>query len=112
MFGQTTQINFQQTLAPLQGGRFSRNCPWDAVITSIMLHFPPGCNALVDVAIGHGNSQLCPTDGFVALDAATPVIPMRESVKSGEEFWVEIRNGDAINPHTISVILTLQRELE
>lgn len=109
LLGQTTQVNFQQAVAPLAGGKWGKNCPWDAVITSVTMHFPPGCNALVDVAVGHSNTQMAPGEGYIALDEATPVIPMYEVVNIGEQLWVEIRNGDAVNPHTISVIVTLQR---
>ena len=106
---ETTQVSIQQQVAPLQGGIFVRNCPWDATITSVTMHFPAGCNALVDVAAGHSNIRVCPNEGFIALDDATPVMPVRETVRAGEELFVEIRNGDAINPHTISVIMTLER---
>jgi hypothetical protein len=107
---ETTQVSIQQNVAPLQGGVFVANCPWDATITSITLHFPAGCNALVDVAVGHSNIHICPHEGFIALDDATPVIPVHETVRAGEQLFAEIRNGDAINPHAISVIMTLERK--
>lgn len=106
---EVTQIRIQQTLAPLTGNRFFDKCPWDAIMTSICFHFPPGCNALVDVAAGHSGKQAFPQEGFIALDAATPVFPISERVTAGEQLWCEIRNGDAVNPHTITVIFTLQR---
>lgn len=105
----TSQIRFQETLAPLTGDTFIEKCPWPAVCTSILLHFPPGCNGLVDVMIGHSNTQVCPRQGHVSLDAATPVIPIFELVGEGEPIWVTIANADAANPHTITIILTLQR---
>ena len=111
MIGETTQKRIQETLAGLTGGRFSVECPWDAVITSICFHFPPGCSALVDVAAGHSGKQIFPYDGFIALDSATPVFTVNEVVDRNELLWADIRNGDAVNPHTISVIFTLQRRL-
>jgi len=109
--GQTTQIKFQETLQPLTGDKFTKVCPFDAIISSICFHFPPGCNSLVDVSVGHGEKQCFPREGYIALDAATPVFPTNERVIRDEELWCEIRNGDSMNEHSISVILTLQERV-
>ena len=42
VIGETTQVRIQETLAALTGDRFSEPCPWDAVMTGICFHFPPG----------------------------------------------------------------------
>lgn len=111
LVGESTQVRFQETLQPLTGDRFTQDCPYDAVITSICFHFPPGCSALVDVAVGHGEKQCYPREGSIALDAATPVFNINELVNRDETLWCEIRNGDSVNPHTITVILTLQERV-
>jgi len=109
MIGEVTQVSIQGVLAALTGNRFFAVAPWKALMTSICFHFPPGCNALVDVAAGHLAKQAFPQQGFLALDNATPVFPVHEELIAGEQLWAEIRNGDAINPHTLTVIFTLQR---
>lgn len=109
--GETTQVNFRETITSLEGDRFEKECPFDGIITSACFHFPPGCNALVDIAIGHSDTQSFPREGAIALDSASPVFPVNEVVSEGEILWTEIKNGDSANSHTVSVILTLQRRL-
>ena len=104
----TEQIQFSQTLTPLQGVRLTDSVPIDGKITSITVHFPPGCAATVEIAFGYQTRQIIPYAGFLALDAATPVFPVSELVKRNEEVWCIMRNGDPINNHTPSVIVTIQ----
>lgn len=106
---ETTQIRFQETMAVLTGDRFFYTCPWNALNTNITMHFPSGCNALVDVAVGHSDKQTYPRTNFIALNDASPVFIVSELISDKEPIWVEIRNADGGNAHTISVILTLQR---
>jgi len=106
---ETTQIRFQETLAALTGDRFTYPCPWDAINTSIAMHFPSGCNALVDVAVGHSDKQSYPRQNYIALNDASPVFTTAEKIAYNEPIWVEIRNADGGFAHTITIILTLQR---
>ena len=106
----TEQITFQQILAPLQGVRLSEFVPIDGKLTSVTLHFPLGANALVDIAFGYITRQIIPTEGFIALDNATPVFPVDEKVKRNELAWCIMRNTDAVNPHTPAVIVTMVGE--
>lgn len=99
----TEQISFSQTVQPLQGVRLEEYVPFSGRMTSVMFHFPSGCDALVEVAFGHGSEQICPSTGFLALDAATPVFPVSELVTKADVLWCEMRNGDGGNPHTITV---------
>jgi len=106
----TEQISFRQALAPLQGIRLQEVVPINGVVTSISLHFPLGCAALVDIAIGYQTRQILPIEGFVALDNATPVYPIRERVKKDELFWCVMNNADALNPHTPAVAITISED--
>lgn len=103
----TEQIVFRETLAALQGVRIEEYAPFTGRITSAMFHFPNGCNALVDVAFGHGSKQILPNTGSLALNNATPVFPISVAVKESDVLWVTMKNGDAINPHTPSVTITM-----
>lgn len=105
---QTQQINFRYTVAAGQGLRAIEQVPLDGVISSVCFHFPPGAMGWVQVAFGHGSKQIMPIAGFLQLDDATPVIPASEIVHRDEEIWVVIQNTDAFNPHTISVIPTIE----
>lgn len=105
----TEQIAMSYTLPPLTGVHLEEAIPIKGTITSIVLHYPGGCNALVDVSVGHGERQLCPSGiGMVALDGATPVIPVSEKANIDDVVWVEMSNGDGANSHTITVIMTVE----
>ncbi len=108
MGGKTEQIRVQETMAALTGNTFRRTVDFDAIMSSIVFHFPTGCNALVDVAAGYNNIHAFPREGYLALDGATPVIPTYIVLKRADTVWVEINNHDAVNAHTITVSFTLQ----
>ncbi|MBA7694642.1 hypothetical protein ES703_103255 [subsurface metagenome] len=44
----------------------------------------------------------------MALNDATPTYPFNEWVNDHEEIWVEMINGDGVNPHNISVSVILE----
>jgi len=104
----TEQIQFRQTLAPQQAVRLIDTVPIDGKITSVTVHFPPGCLAAVDIAFGYQTRQIIPFEGFLALDDATPVFPVSEMVKRYDTIWCVMQNGDPIWPHTPSVIVTME----
>jgi len=104
----TEQIVFQRQLNPLEGVRLTSPIPITGKMTAVTMHFPDGCNSLVDIAVGYLTKQLVPLEDYIALNNATPVFVASEPVKKDDECWCEILNGDAINAHTISVIVTVQ----
>jgi len=105
---QTQQINFRYTVPAGQGIRAEEDVPLDGIISSVCFHFPPGAMGWVQVAFGHGYKQLMPISGFLQLDDATPIFPASEVVHRGETIWVIIQNTDGVNPHTVSVIATME----
>jgi len=104
---QTQQINFRYTVQASRGLRAVEQVPLDGIISSVCFHFPPGAMGWVQVAFGHGYKQIMPISGFLQLDNATPVFPAAEVVHRDEDIWVVIQNTDGINPHTISVVATI-----
>jgi len=105
MVAMTRDVNIRMVLAPLTGNRLMKPCPLTGRIVQIIPHWPDGCNALVDMAVGHGDQiWIYPneTDTFVALNDATPVLLVSEAVRKSEQLWMIGRNGDAVNPHAIS----------
>jgi hypothetical protein len=97
------------TVLASQGARVSEVSPLTGTITQIVPHWPPGCNALFDIAFGHKVTWVMPAlvDTFLALDSATPVFVSNEPIEKGEELWMIVRNGDGANPHTVSVAVTI-----
>ncbi|MDD5547101.1 MAG: hypothetical protein PHO67_08125 [Candidatus Omnitrophica bacterium] len=110
--GRTQEVPFQQILVPGQALRLSVQSPYPGKVRKILRHWPAGCNALVDVAVGIGNKRILPETGFVALNDATPVFDnLNIPVAQEENIWVDMQNGDAINPHTITVTVTVEEDI-
>lgn len=105
---QTQQINFRYTVKAGQGIRAEEQVPLDGIISSVCFHFPPGAMGWVQIAFGHGYKQIMPISGFLQLDDATPVFPASEVAHRNEIVWVVIQNTDAGNPHTVSIIATME----
>lgn len=104
---QSRLIVFRQNLAPLQGVRLQEIVPFAGEISQVSMHFPLGCNSLVDITVGHGNTQFCPQNGTIAKDDANPEYFFHEGVTKDEQVWCEMANGDGINPHNVSVEVTV-----
>ncbi len=105
----TRNVNLRVTLQPNQGQRISQTSPINGRIVQLIPHFPNGCNALVDIAIGHRDTWILPNkvDTFIALNDATPVLTVDEPIEKNEEIWLIGRNGDGVNPHAISCAVTI-----
>ena len=115
MLKKIEQIPFAQTLAVAgavgSGVILEETAPFSGYIKQVTIHWPDGCNALVDVRVGHGVKQFCPDEGFLALNDATPAYPFNEWVVDQETIWVEMRNRDGGWPHNITVTVTLEGEV-
>ena len=93
-------------------------------IREIMMHFPNGCDALVWIRVRAGNAQLFPfvstivAENFIALNDAvnTWVISRgekvnrnsREYICPNETLEIEINNFDAANPHTPTIVISIE----
>lgn len=105
----TKQVRIAYTVQPLETIKLAELSPLKGRIKAVTMHFPQNCNALVDVAFGHSEVWLIPSeiDTYIALNNATPTFPTDEPVEKGEHLWVAMRNGDGAEPHSISVIATV-----
>lgn len=103
------EINFRRTVQPGQGVRITQSYHQPGKITQVMFHFPPGCNALVDMALFKDESPFYPLQGYLALDEATPV---RQNIDieyyANEPLTLEILNRDAQYGHTVSCTVTIK----
>lgn len=106
------QLAFAYNLAiaglPGSGVTLVTKAPFDGYIRRVSIHWPDGCDALVDVKVGKGVTAFCPREGFLALNDATPVYPFNIEIKEGEEIWVELQNTDGANPHNVTVTVDLE----
>lgn len=111
----TKGVSIEVTAQPLQGVKNSKYSPLTGRITQVIPHWPSGCEdpatgiPLVDIAFGHADTWVYPgeVDTFLALNDVTPVINISEPITRGEELWINVRNGDSVNPHTVSITLTI-----
>ena len=105
----TREVNLRASVQPLTGTRVARPSPLTGKIVQLILHWPDGCDALVDVAIGHKDTWILPheVDTYIALNDATPVLTVDEPIEKGEMAWMILRNTDGVNPHAISCTVTI-----
>ena len=105
----TREVNLRVSVQPLTGTRVVKSSPLTGKIVQLIPHWPDGCDALVDVAIGHKDTWILPneTDTYIALNDATPVLTVDESIEKGEEIWMILRNTDGVNAHAISCTVTI-----
>lgn len=104
---QTTQVPFRQQVAASTGAIITNEVPFKGRITELTFHFPDGCNALVLIAFKARGGRF-PKTGFIALNNATPVYRVNIPVYRWEILEVEVWNQDTLNPHTPSVIATIE----
>jgi len=55
----TRDVSLSLTLLPGTGDRVHKPSPLNGRIVQIVPHWPDGCNALVDMAVGHGGPSGC-----------------------------------------------------
>ena len=105
----TREVNLRVSVQPLTGTRVTKPSPLTGKIVQLIPHWPDGCDALVDVAIGHKDTWVLPNevDTYIALNDATPVLTVDESIEKGEEIWMILRNTDGVNAHAISCTVTI-----
>lgn len=106
----TKQVKLAFNVPPLERVKIAEPCPLTGRIISITLAFPDGCDGLVDVAFGHDDTWVVPSepDTYIALNDATPTLTnVSEPVVERESLWAEIRNGDGGNAHAVAVLVTI-----
>jgi hypothetical protein len=107
-----TQLNFRKTVQPLTEEYEIKPVTEYGTIKQITVHFPDGCNSLVEVKVFHGTRQILPEKGGIALDNATPSFVIERDVSLGDPIRVEWINHDDTYPHSISVIVSIVPKLK
>jgi len=109
-----SQIVLSQAVAASTESTYNVKAPFSGLIKDVTIHWPSGCNGLVDVAFGYGSIQLTPRTGYIALSAVTPKWDTDDKhwVKIRELLWLKVRNTDAANSHTITAVVTIEPRYE
>ena len=106
----TKQVNLAFNVPPLVTVKIAESCPLTGRIVSITPHFPDGCDGLVDLAFGHDDVWVVPSepDTYIALNDATPTYGnVSEPVVERESLWARFRNCDGGHPHAVAVLLII-----
>ena len=102
------QLNFRRTVPQGQGYRMTQSYLLAGKITQIIFHFPPGSVGLVDMALSKDEKPFYPSAGYLTLDNATPVFYTDVAYYENEPLTLEVRNRDAVNPHTPTCAITIR----
>lgn len=106
------QINFRYEVSAGTSLRLAHRSRKPGRLTGGFMHFPPGCNAVVQVrvlisspSLG-GIRQVTPIqDQYVALDDANWEFTLDEEILKDDQILVDMRNTGA-QDHQITVIVT------
>lgn len=107
-------INFRRNVLAGTGVELRYQMKRKGWLTTGLMHFPAGCNSLVQVKVSLirretplVKEEIAPIDElFIALDDTTFPFIVDQKVTLNDEIVVEIANTDGANPHQISVIMT------
>lgn len=101
--GEIYNIVVEDTLDPATGVEFLEEIERAGTLLSVLLHWPDGCDGLVEITLFHITEQILPRKGTViALNDTTQEFPLRRPVDVGDELLLRVENSDGINPHHIS----------
>ena len=101
-------IPFTHTIPALREQKLAETSPITGELQVVRMH-PQGCLNLVHVAFGYSGLWVVPSEinQYITLDAAPHEFEVSIPVEKGQYLWVIMRNGDAVNPHTIQVVATI-----
>jgi len=111
-----SEINYRVTTTALGIQRPTRYSPESGIINSAIIHFPAGCQQLVEVVINKRTEQILPTPVKggtgsigIALEDTTQSFDVKQTVEQNDPIEVVIKNHDSANPHTISVVVLIAK---
>lgn len=103
------QMNYRVTASALTTQEETDDASISGIIDSIIAHFPPGVNALVELFVFHERQQILPEGRTgVTLDDATQSFTINEPIEQGDKIKVRVVNHDDTWQHTISVIISIR----
>jgi hypothetical protein len=104
-------LSFNRNLVIGENVRLRDQVPFDGWLQLVTIHWPGGCNALVDVTVIYGSQQFLPDAGFLALDDVTKDYwyGKQKWVLQNQPIIVHMRNRDALFTHNITVTVTFQQ---
>lgn len=112
------EINYRIATTSLQSTSTIQYSPTTGIINSCILHFPLGCNSLVEVFLNIRTVQILPaptrgtgtTNIGIALDDTTQSFNIGVHVNKDDPIEIAINNHDDAEDHTISAIILIEKE--
>jgi len=101
-------INYRQILLPTQSAKITEQPENNGKIKQVEIHWPDGCNSLVQVAVYQQSIRFLPREGYLAMNDTTRMYEFNRTVKQTDELMVEILNGDGAWPHTITATILIE----
>ena len=113
------EINYRVNTSSLGTTSTIRYSPIKGVINSCILHFPSGCNSLVEVFLNIGTTQILPAPARgtgtanvgIALDGTTQSFNISHHVDKDDPIELNIKNHDDTEDHTISAIIYISPDV-
>lgn len=122
------ELNYHVTTPSLDSTKTTQFCPIKGVLNSIILHFPNGCNGLVEVQLNLKSLLILPypTEGSmgsviiagvtytpvgIALNDTTQSFSLHRHVEKKDPLELVILNHDNENEHTLAAVVLLEEEL-
>ena len=108
-------LNFRKTVPSLTYEKVEHPIIYRGKITKVSMHFPPGCNSLVEARLIFIDSEgeihyIVPSipDSYIALDDVTQPFEVDFEITGRGTLRAEFQNHDNTWEHTISIIVTLE----
>ena len=100
---------FRMPTSSLNAISETEEAPLTGKITRALIHFPAGCNALVEVEVWHKRKKILPSTRYgVVLDNTTQPFELDEEINIGDAIEVITKNHDNTYDHTIVVIVEVR----
>lgn len=109
-------LNYRRTVPPSTAVIISKTPHLKGTVKKLTGHWPSGCASLVWIAFYITTRRIwpkdtaLPVDRYVALDDTTKEWDINEPITKGDVLEVEMINYDIGNPHTPSIILSVEME--
>ena len=103
------QISFNQSIAASTEATYEEKVPYNSIIESVLLEFPPGCNGLVEVECKINGGRFLPMQGEpIALNSQNYNSPLGIIIRQKDRLQVVWGNYDDTNAHKVPVIFNLR----
>ena len=81
-----------------------------ATLRKVTVHFPPGTENKLQVAVYRGMEQVVPSEGYLQGEDTTIVIETLREYMSDQLIEVYAKNNDSTYSHTFTIILEIEIE--